>query len=141
MGIPITINKWNKVVVPDDYDYDDSPSTEEQINYIIKSQGQKFIPYTDNRYIIGYEQVGGSSKEYNEKMTDYINEDLIQDKRFQFMITVRFKNGIGVYNYTMDNLVDNDFILGKYKNSYAHDTRALKYNSVLIPIEKYILKK
>ena len=141
MGIPITINKWNKVVVPDDYDYDDSPSTEEQINYIIKSQGQKFIPYTDNRYIIGYEQVGGSSKEYNEKMTDYINEDLIQDKRFQFMITVRFKNGIGVYNYTMDDLVDNDFILGTYKTSYAHDTRALKYNSVLIPIEKYILKK
>jgi hypothetical protein len=141
LGIPITINKWNPVEIPEDHDDDDAVNTEEQLKIVQSLQGQKFIPHMKNKYINKYEQVGGSSDIYNKLMTKYLNEDILKGNKFEFMVTVRFSHAIGVYNYTKDPLVTDDNILGTYKASYSHDKRILKYNSVLIPIEKYVMKK
>jgi len=146
LGVAITINKWNPVEIPEeyydeDYDRDNYVNSVEQLELVKSQQGQKFIPHMKDKYVVKLEQVGGSSDKYNELMTKYLNEDVVKGQKYQFNVTVRFSHGIAVYNYTKDDLVDNDFILGTYKTSYSHDKRNLKYNSVLIPIEKYILKK
>jgi hypothetical protein len=48
-------------------------------------------------------------------------------------------NGIGVYDYSDDDLVINDYILGTYRSAYAHDDQDGNYNAVLVPVGKFKL--
>ena len=54
MGIGISINKFNKMTIPTDYDFNNSPSTQKEIEYVMDKQDQLYTPIIDNeRYITG----------------------------------------------------------------------------------------
>jgi hypothetical protein len=140
-GIPITMNKFQPIIIPNEEDYYGVTSLE--ILKIMKgNQGQLFIPEMINKKIVSIVQVGGLGDEYNKLMTKYIKEDMINNKQFEFTITVRTKNSIGVYNYTSDKLADTDCILETYQPAYAKGkTKSDKsLNAVLIPIERFVRK-
>jgi hypothetical protein len=140
-GIPITMNKFQPIIIPSEEDYDGVTSLE--ILKIMKdNQGQKFIPEMKNKKIVSITQVGGLGDDYNKLMTKSINEDMIKNQHFEFTITVRSKNSICVYNYSKDKLADTNCILETYKPAY--NVQKIKsdktLNAVLIPIEKFVRK-
>ena len=157
LGIGITMNKFNPIEIPDDID--DLPNTLEQIKEVQSNQKQKFAPIMKDRKIVSTISTTGQEavkKVYNKAIQDTIFKEGNKNIKYDFNITVLFDTGLnseqkakhgtnkcfGVYNYSEDELVDNDFILGTYKTSYSHDDRGRAvYNGVLIPIEKFILKK
>ena len=141
IGIGVSMNKFNPIVIPENYNYNDSPSTREMMSHVQKSQGQKFIPTFVNRQIteiectkagsVGYEKF---NREFNEKLNG-------KTTPYDFKITCAFSKVIGVYDYTNDKLLSDDFILRVYKCAYAHDDqKGTKFNAVLIPIEKFIIE-
>lgn len=140
IGIGVTMNKFNPIIIPSDYNYNDSPSTEPMMKHVQESQGQKFIPSFTNKQItkvtctpsgsVGYEK-------FNKDFNKLIKGDVTP---YNFYITCVFSKTICVYNYTNDDFVENDFILGTYRCAYAHDSRdGTDFNAVLIPIEKFFL--
>jgi hypothetical protein len=140
-GIGITMNKFNRIEIPSDYVYDDKFNTKEMMEHVQMSQGQKFIPHFVNKQItkITRKPTKDTSKDnkFNKEFNEIIKGDV---KPYNFNITNVFSNILGVYDYTNDNLVENDFILGTYRCAYAYDDRDdLHYNAVLIPIEKFIM--
>ena len=140
LGIAITINKWNPVKIPKDFDFEECPNTPEQVEIIKSNQGQKYIPHMRNRHIISYEYID-ASPEVKKLMTEELNKEIFKGRKFKFYITVGFSKCIGVYDYSSDILVIDDFILGTYHASYTHDKRGeVSFNSVLIPVEKFTLK-
>lgn len=136
IGIGITMNKFNPVSIPEDYDFEDNPSTKEQIEDVKSNQKQKFIPDIKQRKIRGMK-----SKSKNEKFDDAFR-GIMNREEYDYTITCGFSDTMGVYNYTTDNYVKDDFILGTYKTGFPHDARSAKdYKGVIIPIEKFILPK
>jgi hypothetical protein len=134
LGIGVTMNKFNKIIIPQNYDFEDSPSPQDEILHVKESQGQLFIPHIKNRKIVKITSADGNT-DFDEAFNTTIN--ISKTNPYAFMFTVVLADGVCVYNYTMDDLVENDFILGTYKCAYAADTRKHeKYNAVLIPFEK-----
>jgi len=140
IGVGITMNKFTKIEIPDDYDFDESPSTKEQLEKVKSKQGQKFNPVMVDRHITKVLQVRTGK---NDKEADFFDKNFNKEvvkKPMKYYITTNFSKVLGTYNYTEDSLVDNDFILGTYKTAYAEDDRdGTHYNAVLIPIEKFDL--
>jgi hypothetical protein len=147
IGIGVTMNKFNPIVVPDGYDYSDGPNTKEHIEFVKSRQGQKFAPHMTDRKITHVTYEIKTKPDNVSKFNTEFNE--LIDVPYSYVITCTFDQGkkygkkvIGVYNYTLDDLVKNDFILGTYKCGFAEDDRYKIYiNSVIIPIEKFILRK
>lgn len=142
IGIGVTMNKFNKIEIPEDYDYDDSPSNEKQMTRVMNSQGQRFIPVMEDRYIVKIlRKRGKTNKEEADFFDINFNKEVIKNP-MKYYITTNFSKVLGTYNYTDDDLVENDFILGTYKTAYPEDDRTgAHYNGVLIPIEKFNLAK
>jgi len=153
LGIGITMNKFNPIKIPKGYDFKDSPNTREQISIIKHNQNQKFIPKIVNRKVIGMtikraqDKVKDTEakkikrkKEYDDIDGAIKNRIFSEGQDYEYRITCAMKDAIGVYDYTNDDYVENDFILGTYRTAYAHDEReGGEQNAVLIPIEKFVL--
>lgn len=138
-GIGVTMNKFNPIEIPEGYDFTDSPSTEKQIAEVKSNQKQKFIPNIKNRKVIGMLTKAGQSNAVDEKIKNMFFK---KGQKYDYKITCVMGDCIGVYDYTKDDYVENDFILGTYRTGYTHDAHdGRKYNAVLIPIEKFILPK
>jgi hypothetical protein len=145
IGIGVTMNKFNPIVVPDGYDYSDSPNTKEHIEFVKSRQGQKFAPRMTDRKITHVTYEAKNKPDDVSKFNTEFNE--LIDVPYTYIITCTFDQGkkygkkvIGVYNYTLDDLVKNDFILGTYKCGFKEDDRDKIYiSAVIIPIEKFIL--
>ena len=97
-----------------------------------------------DRHIIEYEPI--SKKPIKQEQGRLINEKLglnkTKENKYKFQISMRTKYDIVIYDYTNDNYINNDFILGTYKVSHTHDDQGKdkKLNAVLIPIEKFVKK-
>jgi hypothetical protein len=138
IGIGVTMNKFNEIIIPTGYDFNDSPSTEKEMLHVKESQGQKFIPHIIDRKIVKITSAN-NDKEFDKAFNNAIN--ISKKNSYDYMITCTLVDGVCVYNYTKDGLVENDFILGTYKCAYPSDSRDYKYyNAVLIPIEMFDLK-
>jgi hypothetical protein len=143
-GVGITMNKFNPIDIPTDYVYDNNFNTEEMMLHVKKSQGQKFIPTFVNREITKITRKPTDDKAQDAKFNKDFNDKIKGTvKPYKFNITCLFNGGqlIGVYYYSNDELVENDFILGTYRCAYKHDGRGNKgFNAVLIPIENFIIE-
>ena len=140
IGVGITMNKFTKIEIPEDYDFDESPSTQEQLEKVKSNQGQKFNPIMSNRHITKVVRVRTGKNDTEADFFDKnFNKEVIKQP-MTYYITTNFSKVLGTYNYSKDDLVENDFILGTYKTAYAEDDRnGTHYNAVLIPIEKFDL--
>lgn len=137
VGIGVTMNKFNEIIIPDGYNFNDSPSPKKDILHVKESQGQKFIPHMKDRQIVKITSAAGDTA-FDNAFNKKIN--ISEENPYKYMITCTFVDGVGVYNYTKDGLVDKDFILGTYKCAYPSDSRKHEYyNAVLIPIEMFDL--
>lgn len=132
-GVGITMNKFNPVSIPEGYDFEDSPSTKKQIEKVASRQGQKFIPNIKNKYVVGMVKKSGEGKAQFDKGF----KELISNDKYKYLFTCVTPDGVCVYNYTEDDDVKDDFILGTYKCGYSADDREGNYNGVIIPIEKF----
>jgi len=135
-GFAVTINKFNTIEIPENYNENESANSLENILLVKRHQNQIFTPIMEDKYIVGYKKLRGLNIIANELMSKHLTKEIFNGEKFKFLITVWFKYGIGVYNYTEDELVDDNFILGTYKTSFTN-ARDSKYNAVLIPIEKF----
>lgn len=138
LGVGITMNKFANI--EDLIDYINGPSTEEMINHVKDSQGRVYVPnFNDDRRItkITLETSKASAnKNFNEKFNNRLKGE---DNPYKYFVTCVFGKVVGVYNYTDDNMLDKNFILKSYKCSYEQ-LSGTKFNAVLIPIEKFLLK-
>jgi hypothetical protein len=153
VGIGVTMNKFNPIKIPKGYDFKDSPNTREQISIIKHNQNQKFIPEIENRKVLGMtikrvqDKVKDTEKNKTKRKKEYDDIDnaiknriFSEGQEYEYRITCAMSDAIGVYDYTNDDYVENDFILGTYRTAYAHDEReGGDQNAVLIPIEKFVL--
>jgi hypothetical protein len=138
LGIGVTMNKFNKIIIPAGYDFNDSPSKEKEILHVKESQGQKFVPHMKDRQIVKITSANGDT-DFDNAFNKEIN--ISKKNSYDYMITCTLVDGVCVYNYTKDGLVVKDFILGTYKCAYPSDSRKHEYyNAVLIPIEMFDLK-
>ena len=140
-GIGIAMNKFDKIVIPSNYIYDDKFNTEEMMTHVKDSQGQKFIPHFKDRKLTHVTRTPTKDVEKDKKFNKDFNELIDGESTpYNFYVTCQFSKVLGVYDYTNDKLVENDFILNVYRCAYQHDSRDNKdFNSVLIPIEKFIV--
>jgi hypothetical protein len=148
MGVGITMNKFNPIVFPDNFDFSDRIEGENfklKLERVKASQGQLFAPIMTNRKITKIVMVTPKAtpevrSEFNKNFNKFLK--ISESNPYIFDITTVFNKGVGVYPYSDDDLVKNDFILGVYQSAYAFDDRKrIHYNAVLIPIEKFILEK
>lgn len=142
LGVGVTMNKFATIELPPDYMYN-GPSNKDMIDHVVQSQKRSYIPiFNDDRRItkITYDiDDEAKVKNFNRRFNK-----LIKGKKspYKYYITCVFKGVVGVYNYTDDDYIDKNFILNSYKCAYAYDDKDHnKFNAVLIPIEKFILKK
>jgi hypothetical protein len=142
------MNKFNPIVFPDNFDFSDRIEGENfktKLERVKASQGQLFAPIMENRKITRIEMITPTAtpevrSKFNKKFNKFLN--ISESNPYIFDITTVFNKGVGVYPYSDDDLVENDFILGVYQSAYAWDDRKrIHYNAVLIPIEKFILEK
>ena len=138
MGIGITINKFNPVKIPEGYDYE-GLITKERIEDVASEQGQIFIPHITNRKITAITRDTGSEEQ--RKHFDKEFKKKIGKTPYKYDITCVCSDAISVYDYTADDYVENDFILGTYQSAYSSDDQKGKFGAVLIPIEKFTLKR
>lgn len=139
IGLGVTMNKFNPIKIPKGYDFENSPSTKEQIEVVQSKQGQKFIPNIKNRKVVGMTTSAGENKDVDEAIKESFFDE---GQEYSYYITCAGGDAIGVYDYTNDDYVEDDFILGVYRTAFAHDDRdGTDYNAVLIPIEKFELPK
>jgi len=148
-GVPITMNKWNKIVVSNNpEDYKTSATSLENIKRI--KQGHKVEPIMTNRKLVQLVHRGGSTKgmsKYNEYMTQELDKYLGVGKSgftpLKFGVTGRFKGKgstqkiLTNYLYSDDKLVSKDNPLLVYRGAERHDKRQHKYDSVLVPANKW----
>jgi len=139
LGVGITMNKFNAIILP--VDFDKLPEDEQKkIINILNSQGQKFTPIMKDRKITGIKMTvnGNKDKEIRKEFNEHF-KGIIGTGPFKYVITCIMSNGIGVYDYSDDDLVINDYILGTYRSAYAHDDQDGNYNAVLVPVGKFKL--
>jgi hypothetical protein len=148
MGVGITMNKFNPIVFPDNFDFSDRIEGENfktKLERVKASQGQLFAPIMKDQKIIRIEMLTSKATpevraNFNKKFNKFLK--ISDSNPYIFDVTTVFNKGVGVYPYSDDDLVENDFILGTYQAAYAWDDRyRTHFNAVLIPIEKFILKK
>jgi hypothetical protein len=81
MGIGISINKFNKMTIPTEYDFNNSPSTKREIEHIMDKQDQLYTPIIDNeRYITGMKIVRNIKEIEKLDKEIKIKEDLLIEK-------------------------------------------------------------
>ena len=146
MGVGITMNKFNPIVFPDNFDFSDRIEGENfktKLERVKASQGQLFAPIMKDQKIIKIEMLTSDldvRSNFNKEFNKFLK--ISESNPYIFDVTTVFNKGVGVYPYSDDDLVENDFILGVYQSAYAYDDRKrTHYNAVLIPIEKFILEK
>lgn len=140
IGFALTMNKFNPIVIPRSYNPNARGvvNTLRQIEKVRSNQDQLFIPFMENKEIIGViKRTGtfGDSELMNKQMKKAM---FSRNQRYKLLVTARLSYCICQYDYTNDDLVKDDFILGTYKTTSAGQDK--KYNGVLIPIEKFKLK-
>jgi len=144
LGVGVTMNKFDDIVVPSDYNYKTGPNTEEKIDDVKKSVGRFYVPKFDKtRHITEIECTikGDTAKRdnFNKQFKKVLKGKRSTSPSYKYFVTCVFKGVVGVYSYTEDDFINGNFMLGSYKCAYAFDAPT-SYNAVLIPIEKFILK-
>lgn len=138
MGIGITINKFNPVKIPEGYDFE-GLITKERIDDVKSEQGQIYIPHITNRKVTAITRDTGSEEQ--RKLFDKEFKKKIGTTPYTYDITCVCSDAISVYEYSNDDYVENDFILGAYQSAYSSDDQKGKFGAVLIPIEKFTIKR
>lgn len=138
MGVGITINKFNPVKIPEGYDFE-GLITKERIDDVKSEQGQIYIPHITNRKVTAITRDTGSEEQ--RKLFDKEFKKKIGTMPYTYDITCVCSDAISVYEYSNDDYVENDFILGTYQSAYSSDDQKGKFGAVLIPIEKFTLKR
>lgn len=144
LGVGVTMNKFDDIVVPSDHNYKKGPNTKEKIDDVKKSVGRFYVPkFNETRHITGVKCIikGDTDKRdnFNENFKGVMKGGRSTSPSYKYFVTCVFKGVVGVYSYTKDDFINGNFMLGSYKCAYAFDAPT-SYNAVLIPIEKFILK-
>lgn len=146
LGVSMTANKIdNEMIIPDTIT---GPNTKQQLQLVKSECKQKFRPIMNqDKQITGItaEYIKGQKDRY-EKMNKQMKKDFgftnKKSSHLSLLFTVRFKDCIGVYDFTYDSNIDDGYVFNVYRSSFAHiQIKKKSYNSFLIPINKFILKK
>jgi hypothetical protein len=141
-GITITMSKFDKNLIKPQVNT--GVNSDDVIDYIKKGAQPKYNTEMKNsKYIFGYKKETATNKDYDKAMTQKIKENIFNNSDmtpYKLYITTKFSKCTGVYDYSNDDIMGDEYPLNWYKVGHCKSIKP-KLNSVKFPIENFIIKK
>ena len=141
LGLDITLNKFDKINnKSNNMKINNGVNNDKAIDNAMDALNQNFRPVIIDKKLTRFEKISKDLKknkfnlEYNIEFDKKINKRVFKKhKKYRITVTLGFRKGVGVYDYTNDNFIKDGFILNYYKIKEGTFVR--------IPYGKFILKK